>query len=126
MIQSKYINDILELLLDSDEDGLFTRQQIPFLVDKKFDYTSGGLFVYFEHTVGIENYQVDTANFVIDGVRIKSDEHKIKAQATLFFKNGLIDNLEIWCYEGEYPKNDLTSYILTQTWLGSDRKTISH
>ena len=124
MIQSKYINDILELLLDSDEDGLFASQQLPFLTESKFNYTGSGLFVSFEHNVGIEIYRAENKDLVLDGVNIKSDECQIEAQAILFFKDGLIDNLEIWCYIGEYPNNDLTSYILTQTWLGSDNKTI--
>ena len=124
MIKSNYINDILELLLDSDENGLFTRQQISFLTDINFDYTGSGLFVHFQHDIGIGKYRIKTQNLVLDGVKIKSERHQIEAQATLFFKEGLIDSLEIWCYDGEYPKRDLTSYTLTQTWLNSDNKII--
>ena len=124
MIKSNYIKDILELILDSDEEGLFAKQQIPYLTEIEFDYTGSGLFVYFEHNTEIEKFKTAKPNLVLDGVKIKSDEHKIEGQATLFFKDGLIDNLEIWCYEGNYPKNDLTNYTLTQTWLNSESKTI--
>lgn len=124
MIKSNYITDIINLLLDCDKDGLFARQQIPFLTDKNFEFTSNGLFVYFDHSIGIKKFKTDNQNLVLDGVTIKSVEHQIEAQATLFFKNGLIDNLEIWCYEGEYPQENLISYILTQTWLNSDNKII--
>lgn len=124
MIKSKYINDILDLLLDSDKDGLFARQQIPFLTDRDFDYTGSGLFVYFEHCIGIEKFRTEKPNLVLDGLKIKSDTNNIEASVTLFFKDGLIDNLEIWCYDGDYPKNELTNYTLTQTWINSENKTI--
>lgn len=125
MIQSNYIIDILNLLLDGDKDGLIAIQQIPFLTDINFDYTGSGLFVSFEHSTGIEIYRADKENLVLDGVKILSYEYQIEAQATLFFKDGLIDNLEIWCYDGHYPQSNLTSYVLTQTWLNSDNKTIT-
>lgn len=124
MIKSNYITDIINLLLDCDKDGLFARQQIPFLTEKNFEFTGSGLFVYFDHNTGIEKFKTDNQNLVLDGVTIKSVEHQIEAQATLFFKNGLIDNLEIWCYEGEYPQKDIKNYILTQTWLNSGNKMI--
>jgi len=125
VIKSNYITDIINLLLDSDKDGLFARQQIPFLTDKNFEFTSNGLFVYFEYDAGIEKFKTDNQSLVLDGVTITSVEHQIEAQATVFFKNGLIDNLEIWCYKGEYPQKDLISYILTRTWVNSDSKTIN-
>lgn len=80
--------------------------------------------MYFDHNTGIEKFKTDNQNLVLDNVTIKSIEHQIEAKATLFFKNALIDNLEIWCYEGVYPQKDLISYILTQTWFNSDTKMI--
>jgi hypothetical protein len=124
VIKSNYINDVLQLILDRDEDGLFAKQQIPYLTEIEFEYTSSGLFVYFKHDIEIENFKTTNSSLVLDGVKIKSDEHKIEGQATLFFKDGFIDNLEIWCYEGNYPKNDLTNYILAQTWLNLENKSI--
>lgn len=119
MIKSNYI---INLLLDSDKDGLFARQQISFLTETEFEFTGSRLFVYFDHNTGIERFKTDNNSLVLNGVTIKSVEHQIEAQATLFFKNGLIDNLEIWCYEGEYPQEDLKNYILILTWLNSDNK----
>jgi hypothetical protein len=124
VIKSNYINDILELLLDCDEEGLSAKQQIPYLTETEFDYTGSGLFVYFGHNIEIEKFKTVKPNLVLDGVKIKSDEYKIEGQATLFFKDGLIDYLELWCYEGNYPKNDLANYTLTQTWSNSESKTI--
>lgn len=54
--------------------------------------------------LGIEKFKTNNQNLVLDGLTIKSVRHQIEAKATLLFKNGLIDNLEIWCYEGEYPQ----------------------
>ena len=125
MIKSEYINDILDLLLDSDEEGLLTRKQIPFLTEKNFDYTDSGVFVYFEHKTGVEKFKAEKQDLVLDGLKIYSSEYQIEAQATLFFKEGIIDNLEIWCYVGDYPKSYLNSYTITQTWLNSNNKTIT-
>jgi hypothetical protein len=121
VIKSNYISNILNQLLDHDKDGLFARQQIPFLTDLNFEYTGSGLFVSFDHTIGIERYKTENQNLVLDGVKITSDEYQIEAQAILFFKDGLIDNLEIWCYKGDYPKSDPTSYVLAQTWTVQKR-----
>lgn len=125
MIKSEYINNILDLLLDGDKEGLFARQQMPFLVDTDYEYTGGGLFVSFEHLAEIEKFKVDKADLILNGVKIETDEYPIEADATLFFKDGLIDNLEIWCYDGDYPKKDLTRYTLTQNWDTSTKRTMT-
>jgi len=125
VIKSEYITRILELLLDGDKEGLLARQQMPFLVDTNYDYTSGGLFVSFEHLQGVEKFKVDKTDLILNGVKIETDEYPIEADATLFFKNGLIDYLEIWCYNGNYPKKDLTRYTLMQIWDTSTKRTMT-
>lgn len=124
MINSNYIKDILDLLLDCDEDGLLAKQQIPFLMENDFNYTGAGVFVYFEHSTGVEKFRIETPNLLLNGVTITSEKHQIEASANLFFKEGIIDYLEIWCHIGDYPKSDLTNYVLTQTWLSSKNKAI--
>jgi hypothetical protein len=124
VINSNYIKDILDLLLDRDEDGLLARQQVPFLMENDFNYTVAGVFVYFEHCTGIDKFRLETPNLVLNGVSITSEKYQIEASANLFFKEGIIDYLEIWCHIGDYPKSDLTSYVLTQTWLNSKNKAI--
>ena len=125
MIKSFYIRNILDLLLDGDEYGAFARQQMPFLEDTVYDFTSSELFVSFEHLQGIESFKVDKPNLVLNGVKIETDEYPIEADATIFFKQGLIDYLEIWCYKGDYPKRDLTRYTLTQIWNTTIKKTMT-
>ncbi len=122
MVKSKYILDILNLLLDGDDEGLLARKQLPFITVKKFEYTIGGLFVDFSHEQEILEYKVAETNLVLGGVKIETTEFPIEADATLFFKNGIADNLEIWCYAGDYPKQDLTKYTLTQFWKNSPNK----
>lgn len=124
MIKSPYITNILDLLLDGDREGLLARQQLPFLSDTNYEYTSGGLFVSFEHLEGIENFKVDKADLILNGVKIETDEFPVEADATIFFKDGLIDYLEIWCYSGDYPKRDLARYTLTQIWDTSTKRTM--
>lgn len=125
MIQSDCIKDLLDLLLDGDNDGIQARKQIPFLSEKHFDYTSSGLFVFFESAQGIENYRVDKDNLVLDGVIIQSEGCHFSAQGILFFKNGFIDYLEIWCYEGEYPQAELKTYTISQVWNNSKNRAIT-
>ena len=124
MIKSKYISDILELLLDGDNDGLSARKQLPYIIEENFDYTSGGLFVSFSHKDEIVNHKVSKLDLVLNGVKIKTSEFPIEADATLFFKDGIINYLEIWCYLGDYPKQDLTKYTLTQIWQNSSNRII--
>jgi hypothetical protein len=114
MISSKYILNILELLLDGDEAGKALRSQINFLTDVEYEYTGVGLYVTFQSTDGIENWKYKEDKIILDGVSITSTELGIGASATVFVSNGVIDYLEIWSYDGEYPKRELSNYTLKQ------------
>src|ERR1041384_5216115 len=118
MIKSKFISDILDLLLDGDDLGQKARSQINFLTDKEYKYTGVGLFVGFGHLEGIEKFRLRTDKTRINGLEIKSSEFDTGAEAMVEITNGLIDCLEIWSYGGEYPTKELTSYTLTQGWTG--------
>jgi len=124
MLKSKFISDILELLLDGNLGGIKAKSQIEFITESDFEYTSSGVFIGFEHKNGIEKYRCEKNDLILDGVEIKSPELEIGANCTLFFSNGIIDNLEIWSFGGDYPKSDLTKYELTQVWGNSPQKTI--
>jgi hypothetical protein len=126
MIKSKYISDILELLLDGDIDGINARQQLPYITEDDFNYTGGGLFVGFSTKEGIDKYKVSNPTLILNGVKIETTEFPIEADATIFFKDGLINYLEIWCYLGDYPSQDLTKYTLTQIWDGSPNRKIAN
>jgi hypothetical protein len=116
MIKSKYISNILDLLLDEDEEETSLRKQIEFLSDSTYDYTGIGLFVTFTHSEEIEAYKVQSETTVMDGVRIQSEEIEMGADAILFIKDGVIHNLEIWSLGGKYPAKEISSYELSQTW----------
>jgi hypothetical protein len=125
MLKSKYISDILDLLLDGDSEGLSARNQLPFISEEVFEYTGGGLLLSFTHTDGINKYKVSKSDLVLDGVKIQTTEFSIESEARLFFKDGLINFLDIWCYYGDYPNRDMTKYTLTQNWGNSPNKVIS-
>jgi len=124
MIKSKFILNILELLLDGDEDGVNANSQIGYLTESNFDYTGVGVFIEFKQTEGIEKYRSNIESLVLNGVVIKSSELEIGADCTLFFKDGLISYLEIWSYSGNYPKKELIDYELTQQWKGSPKRKV--
>jgi hypothetical protein len=81
-----------------------------------------GVFVSFTHDDKIEQFRLETDRTVIDGVEIKSPELEIGAEAMAHVMNGLVDYLEIWSYNGEYPRRELATYTLTQIWPGSPRR----
>lgn len=137
MIQSKYILDILDLTFDKFEFEHLLRKQILFLTEHKREYTGVGLYVYFIGDKEIENFKIPTdkiLNFdidgnpieILDGVEIKNERLNVFADTTIYIKNGLIDYVEIWNKNGgNYPREELTSYELTQGWLeNSKNRTI--
>ena len=124
MIKSRFIQDILALLLDGDKEGMETKRQIDFISESKFDYTGAGVFISFDHSDGIEKYKAEKPDLILNGVTIKSPELEIGADSTLFFKNGLVDYLELWSFDGVYPKNEILEYELTQEWKGSPMRKI--
>ena len=112
MVRSKYITDILEHLLDGDDAGLSAKQQLHFITEENLEYTPSGLFVTFAHSDGIAEHKVADEDLILDGVEIHSTEFPIQAHAFLYFSNGIISLLEIWCYLGNYPVHDLKEYTL--------------
>lgn len=124
MIKSKFVTDILDLLLDGDALGQSARLQMDFLTEHEYTYTGVGLFVNFTHANKIEQFRLETDTTIINGVEIKSPELDIGAEAMLHITNGLIDYLEIWSYSGEYPTKELTGYTLTQIWPGAPGREI--
>ena len=125
MIQSRFIADILDLLLDGDEDGVALRSQIPFLTDSDYEYTGAGLFVGFSHSEPISQFKLTSNTTVTHGVEIKSSELELGADTTLFISEGLVSSLEILAYDGNYPEKELTDYVLIQIWNGSPQRQIS-
>ena len=114
----------MELLLDGDEDGISAKSQIEFIRESDYEYTGSGVFIRFEHKNGIEKYRCKKNDLILSGVEIKSSELEIGANCTLFFLNGIIDNLEIWNFGGIYPNTELTDYKLTQVWNNSPGKKL--
>jgi hypothetical protein len=124
MIKSKYISDILDLLLDEDEDESLLRSQIEYLTDSTYNYTGIGLSVSFSYSEDILKSKLESKTTVLDGVSIQSEEVEIGAYALLFIKDGIIENLEISSLGGKYPAKDISSYELTQTWENSPGRKI--
>lgn len=125
MITSKFINHILDLLLDGDELGKAVRLQIKFLSEKEYNYTGVGVFVSFSHSPGIEAFRLTTAKATINGVQIESESLGVGAEAMVIIEDGLIDYVEIWSYDGVYPTEELKSYTMRQTWTGSPERVVT-
>ena len=119
MIESRFIIDILSLLLDSSEHQENLMNQVPFLRDFDYEYTGAGLFVSFDYLEGVNQYKILGETIIINGVKIESQELTLGAEAAVFVINGLINFLEIWSYDANYPNKELESYTITQVWNGS-------
>jgi hypothetical protein len=124
MVQSRFILNILDLLLDCDEDGKIARQQMTYLTERNYNYSGAGLFVIFSHTDDALKYRLRKKDAVLNGVKIKSPDLGIGADATLSFKDGIVDYLEIWSLDGNYPDKELEKYIMTQEWKDSPNRQI--
>lgn len=124
MIKSTYIADVVDLLLDGAEDGAVCRQQIALISDTIYGYTSSGAFVSFSHPDDIDQYKSANEDGILNGVKITSPTADFEAQATFYFRKGVVHNLEISCAGGNYPRRDLTSYTLTQVVDGTAGRQI--
>ncbi|ATL48683.1 hypothetical protein COR50_16780 [Chitinophaga caeni] len=110
MLESKFIKEIVSLLMEESSECTQLQQQMPYLDVASTEYTGVGLFVYFEHGDEAAHFPVETE--IIDGVTILSDDLPNGASATLFLADGVIEMLEIIANEGAYPEKDLSQYSL--------------
>lgn len=107
-------------IIESSKHSDLLLNQLTHLRIQKYEYTSSGLFVYFG--VGDEKFTnilkiPENESYFLDGLIVYSPcIPKSGAEVGLHFKAGIIDCLEIWCYEGEYPQNDLEIYSLERFW----------
>lgn len=118
MIKSNFVADVVELLLDSNADGIASRPQLALITDTLYGYTSGGMFVSFSHPENISAYKSTIDNLTLKGVKITSPGFEFEAEASLYFKKGIIDRMEISCSRDIYPRCELTKYTLVQVWDG--------
>jgi hypothetical protein len=123
MIKSKFILDIVNLILDGEDIGE-SRHQKNYLAEKDFEYTGVGLFVYFSHLEGINKFKTINEKLIIDGLTIEANELGSGGTVTMFFREGLVDYIEIWSRNGKFPSQELKNYTLTQEWIGSSGKKI--
>ncbi|KAA9333037.1 hypothetical protein F0P96_08615 [Hymenobacter busanensis] len=124
MLKSKFVSDILTLLLDADDAVDALQHQLAFLEEDDLEYTTRGVIIAFKQLPGIEAYRC-AADGYYPGVTIKSTELEVGADATLVVDNGLIDYLEIWAFGGVYPSHELKQYELEQVWQNSPGRKVS-
>jgi len=124
MIESRYILDNVNLLLDVEDDAAAFKPQVEFLSEKNREYTPMGLFVYLNHSTEILKYAIPDDKYVITGVKIFSTAQKLEGYAQLFVKNGIINYLEIVYYTDDFPRTDLDQYTLKLEWKDALAKQI--
>ena len=104
MLKSKFIANILELLLDGDKEGINAKSQLEYLSESDYEYTGSGVFIGFVHKSGIVKYKADKSDLILNGVGIKSTELEID-----------LDNYsyaELKDYLGNLEKNYIANRLL--------------
>jgi len=125
MISSKFIYDILNLMLDDETLDESLSRQITFLTDIETVYTDVGVFINFKNEIEEEFLKIGM-NLTFDGVEIQKDELNILADAIIQVKDGIICQLEIFNKNGlSFPKEEIKSYVLNQNWKDSKKRTIT-
>jgi hypothetical protein len=121
MIDSELIKEIIELTVEGEKFETLLFEQINHLTIKEREYTEVGLFVYFKHDEGIEEYKLNDSqlgelfgehNHRIENFELVNAEIGILADTTVHLTDGLIDCVEIWNKIGDYPKEELLTYEL--------------
>jgi len=118
MLLMTFVRDILSLAFAAEDSPLGISDQIPFLEVEKVDHTGVGAFVHFKHRTGIVPIDLDS-NIVWDGPQINCPGVEVHAYTLIHIRNGLIDHLEIFSVEGDFPKGEISSYRLQQMWVGA-------
>ena len=125
MISSKFIYDILNLMLDDETLDESLSRQITFLTDIETVYTDVGVFINFKNEIEEEFLKIGM-NLTFDGVEIQKDELNILADAIIQVKDGIICQLEIFNKNGlSFPKEEIKSFVLNQNWKDSKKRTIT-
>ncbi len=123
MVRSKFIADILDLLLDGDE----LAAQLPFIEEKEVEYTGRGYVVLFKHLPGIEK-DARGGEYCHEAVEITSPEYGGNQDAgfiELWTRDGLIDYLQFIGHYDNYPARDLKNYTIKQAWAGCPGRQIT-
>lgn len=122
MIDSPFIKDLLDLLLEDIEEETVLREQMKFLHEGEHEHTGSGLFIGF--TPGDEALKHRSKeDYVLHGVKIKLPGLVHEADASLFIYEGLIDYIELTAHGQDYPGSEPTVYTLTQQF-GNPPRTI--
>jgi hypothetical protein len=120
MIESQLVLDLLDLLLDQEQDALAFRAQIPHLSIGEIEYTGGaGAFIYFKSEPSIELFKQLSKYTNFNAVLLSAEELTADAEAIVHIKNGVMDYLEIWSHDGNYPNHEVQNYKAWQAWDNS-------
>lgn len=113
MIQSAFINDILDLLLDDVEEEKTLRSQVTFLREGETEHEGSRFYIGFileDEALKFKSQE----DYVLTGLKIKLPQLANEASATLFIYEGLIDYIEIMAHNESYPQTEPTVYTLRQ------------
>ena len=121
MIESEFILTIIEITIEGEKFENQILEQLNFLSEKNNEYTGVGIYTYLQPQVGIEKHQLTKDqldemfgiyNNELTKFELINVELNILADVTMNFRQGIIDNIEIFNKLGEYPTEELLTYQL--------------
>lgn len=116
MIQSSYLKDIINLIIEDLQETASLKSQIPYLVAEKCEHTDVGMFVSFKHIPEqIEPFRI-SKDMILTGVQVEAAAFENGADATLWVTNGIISSLGILALGGNYPTEEIINYKLVKIW----------
>lgn len=121
MIESKLTLDIIHANLEGVKHQAQLLQQMEHLEEVEYEHTGSGLLIFIEYRKAAKGFWLTDEQLQdlfgegpteLSSVILINEALGIRAETTVHFTNGLIDRVEIWNQEGEYPEEDLEEWKL--------------
>lgn len=121
MIESRLTLDIITETLKGEKYEEQITRQLEHLEEVEYEHTGSGLLIFIEYRKAAKEFWLtDKQLYELFGesdhelckVELVNEALNIRAETSVHFKNGLIERVEIWNHEGDYPEEDLEKWEL--------------
>ena len=121
MIESKLTLDIITATLKGEKYEEQITRQLEHLEEVEYEHMDSGLLIFIEYRKEAKEFWLTDdqlketfgeSNHELSKFELINDQEKVRAETLVHFTNGLIDRVEIWNKEGDYPEEDLETWEL--------------
>ena len=123
MIESKLTLDIITATLKGEKHEEQITRQLEHLEEVEYEHMDSGLIIFIEYRKAAKEFWLTDTQLKetfgmsepeLSKVQLINEALNIKAETSVHFKNGIIDRVEIWNELGDYPEEDLETWVLQQ------------